>query len=127
MGKGEGTRRAEGRGHPIVRGDGSEVLVVEVVQLTNKKVDVVRGECVVLLQIIESDERESSREIPPKNMKGRAGVLGRANDMHHRGVKREHWRDMNLNYDQGVVMYFRTPLKVMECTDKEGGSSKASV
>ena len=44
MGKGEGARRAKRRGHPIVRGDRSKVSVVEVVQLTNKKVDVVRGE-----------------------------------------------------------------------------------
>ena len=44
MGKGKGVRRVKGRGHPIVWGDGSEVSNVEVVQLANKKVDVVRGE-----------------------------------------------------------------------------------
>ena len=127
MGKGEGARRAKGRGHPIIRGDRSEVSGVEVVQLANKKVNVVRGEQVVFLQIVESNKGKGSREIPPKNVKRRARVLGRANDMHHRGVKREGGRNMNLNYDQGVMMHFRAPLKVMECTNKEGGCSKTGV
>ena len=127
MGKGEGARRAKGRGHSVVRGDGSKALGVEVVQLANKKVDVVRGESVVLLQIIEGNEGEGGREIPPKNMKRGARVLGRANDMHHQGVKREGWRNVNLDYNQGVMMHLRTPLKVVECTNKKGGSGKTGV
>ena len=43
VGKSEGTRRAKRGGHPIVRGDGSKVPGVEVVQLTNKKVNFIRG------------------------------------------------------------------------------------
>ena len=99
MGKGESVRRAKGRGHPIVWGDGSEVSDVEVVQLANKKVDIVRRERIVLLQIVESDEGESSRKIPPKDMNGGARVLRRANDMHHRGVEGKGWGNMDLNND----------------------------
>ena len=79
------------------------------------------------MKIVESDEGKSSWEIPPKNMEGRARVLGRANNMHHRGVKREGWRNVNLNYNQGVVMHLRMPLKVVERTNKKGGSSKTGV
>ena len=79
------------------------------------------------MQVIESDEGESCREIPPKDMKRRARVLRGMNDMHHRGVKTEGWRNMNLNYDQGVMMDGRTPLKVVERTDQERGCSEAGV
>ena len=79
------------------------------------------------MKIIESDEGKSSWEIPPENMERRARVLGGANNMHHRGVKREGWGNVNLNYNQGIVMYFRTPLKVMERTNKERGCSKTGV
>ena len=104
MRKGEGVRRLKGRGHPIVGGDGSEVPGVEVVQLTNKKIDIVRGEGVVLLQIIKRDKREGSRKILPKDMNGGAGVLRRSNDMHHRGVKGKGRGDVNLNNNQGIVV-----------------------
>ena len=60
-------------------------------------------------------------------MKRGARVLGGVNNVHHRGVKREGRGNMNLNNDQGVVMNFRTPLKVMECTNKERGCSKTGV
>ena len=127
MGKGESTRGTKGRSHPIVWGDGSEVSSVEVVQLANKKVDVVRRERIVLLQIVESDEGKGSREVPPKDMNGGARVLRGANDMHHRGVERKGWGNMNLDDNQGIVMNFRTPLKVMKCTNKERGSSETCV
>ena len=42
MGKGEGTRRAKGRGDSVVRSDGPEVTSMEIVELTNEKVNVVR-------------------------------------------------------------------------------------
>ena len=42
MGKGEGTRRAKGRGDSVVRGDGPKVVSMEVVELTNEKVNIVR-------------------------------------------------------------------------------------
>ena len=127
MREGESTRRAEGGSHPIVWGDGSEVSGVEVVQLANKKVDVVRGEGIVLLQIVESDERESSGEIPPKNMNGGARVLRGTNNMHHWGVEGKGWGNMNLNNDQGVMMNFGAPLKVMKRTNKERGCSETCV
>ena len=127
MREGESARRAEGRSHPIVWGDGSEVSGVEVIQLANKKVDVVRGEGIVLLQIVESDERESSRKIPPKNMNGGARVLRGTNDMHRRGVEGKGWENMDLNNDQGVMMNFRAPLKVVKRTNKERGCSETSV
>ena len=79
------------------------------------------------MQVIEGDERKSSREIPPKDMNGGAGVLRGVNDMYHRGVKRKGWGNMNLNNDQGVMMNFRAPLKVMKRTNKERGCSEASV
>ena len=79
------------------------------------------------MQIIESDEGESSREVPPKDMNGRAGVLRGTNDMHHQGVKGKGWGDMYLNDDQGVVMDFGAPLKVMERTNRERGRSKTSI
>ena len=127
MGKSEGARRAKGRSHPIVWGDGSEVSGVEVVQLANKKVNVVRGERIVLLQIVESDEGKGSRKIPPKDVNGGARVLRGANDMHHWGVERKGWGDVNLNNDQGVVMNLRTPLKVMKRANKERGSCETCV
>ena len=116
MRKGESARRAKGRGHSIVWGDGSEVSGVEVVQLANKKVDVVRGEGIVLLQIVESDKGKSSRKIPPKDMNGGARVLRGANDLHHRSVEGKGWGNMDLNNDQGVMMNFRSPLEVVKCT-----------
>ena len=42
MREGESARRAEGRSDPIIRSDGSEVMIMEIVELTNKKVNVVR-------------------------------------------------------------------------------------
>ena len=42
MGKSERARRTKGGSYPLVWGDGSEVSVMEVVQLANEKVDVVR-------------------------------------------------------------------------------------
>ena len=79
------------------------------------------------MQIIESDERKSSGEVPPEDMNGRARVLGRTNDVHHWGVEREGRGDVDLNQDQGVVMDSGTPLKIVECTNQERGSSKACV
>ena len=95
--------------------------------MSNKEVDVVRGKSVVLLQIIKSVKREGSRKIPPEDVDGGAGVLGRANDMHHWGVKGEGRRNMNLNQDQGEMMDRRAPLKVVEHTDEERRPSKTSV
>ena len=66
----------KGGGDLIVRSDGAEESGMEVIQLPNENIDVVRGNRVVLLQIVEGNERESSREIPPKDVDGRAGVLG---------------------------------------------------
>ena len=60
---------------------------MEIVQLPNKEVDIVRGECVVLLKIVKSNKGESSWEVPPKNMKRGARVLGRTNNMHHQVLK----------------------------------------
>ena len=125
--KSEGTRRAKRRSHPIVRGDGYKVSSVEVVQLPNKKVKVVRGEGIVLLQMVESDEGKGSREIPPKDVKRGARILGRTNDMHHQSIERKGWGDMDLDYDQGVMVDSRAPLKVMECTNKKRGHSKTGV
>ena len=79
------------------------------------------------MKIIESDEGKSGWEIPPKDMEGRARVLGRTNNMHHRGVEGESGGNMNLNYDQGVVMDSRTPLKIMKRTNKERRSSETCV
>ena len=42
MGKGESTRRAKGGGDLIVRSDGPKVVSMEVVELTNEKVNIVR-------------------------------------------------------------------------------------
>ena len=42
MGKGKSTRRVKRRGDLVVRGDGPKVVSVEVVELPNEKVDVVR-------------------------------------------------------------------------------------
>ena len=55
MRESEGTRGMKG-GDSVVGGDGAEVPSMEIVQLPNKEIDVVRGECVVLLKIIESNE-----------------------------------------------------------------------
>ena len=127
MREGESTRRAEGRGDSIVGGDRPKVAIMEIVELTNEKVNVVRGEGIVLVEVVESDEGKSGWKVPPKNMNGRTGVLGRANNMHHRGVKGEGGGNVNLNYNQRVVMDLRPPLKVMECTDKKGGSGETGV
>ena len=90
-------RRVKGRGNTVVGGDRPKVVGMEVVELSNEKINVVRREGVVLLQIIESDKGKSSGKIPPKDVNGGAGVLRGANDMHHRGVKGESRRDMNLH------------------------------
>ena len=58
------------------------------------------------MEIVESNEGKSGRKVPPKDMNGGARVLRRANNVHHRGVKREGRGNMNLNNDQGVVMDF---------------------
>ena len=79
------------------------------------------------MKIVESDERKSGWKIPPKNMDGRARVLGRANDVHHRGVKGKGGGNVDLNYNQRVMMDLRAPLKIMKCTNKERGSSEACV
>ena len=79
------------------------------------------------MQIVESDEGKSSRKIPPKDMNGGARVLRGANDMHYRDVEGKGRGNMDLNNDQGVVMNFRTPLKVVERTNKEMGCSETSV
>ena len=79
------------------------------------------------MKIVESDEGKSGRKIPPKDMNGRTRVLGRANDVHHRGIKGEGGGDVDLNNDQRVMMNLRTPLKVMKRTNKERGSSKTCV
>ena len=42
MREGESTRRVKRGGNSIVRGDGPEVASMEVVELTNEKVNVVR-------------------------------------------------------------------------------------
>ena len=76
-------RRAKRRGHSVVWSDRPKVAGVKIVELANKEVDVVRGELVVLLQVIESDDWKSGWKIPPKNVNRRAGVLGRMNDMHY--------------------------------------------
>ena len=89
--------RAEGRGDLVVGSDRPKVAGVEIVQLPNKKVYVVRGEGIVLLQIIKNIEGESSRKIPPKDMNRRAGVLRRTNNMHHWGVKGKGQRGMDLD------------------------------
>ena len=49
------------------------------------------------MKIAESNEGKSGWKIPPKNMDGRAGVLGRANDVHHWSVKGKGGGDVNLN------------------------------
>ena len=99
MGKSESSRGTERRGDLIVGGDWTEVPSVEVVQLSNKKVNVIRGKSVVLLQIIKGNNGESSREVPPKDVNRRAGVLGRTNDVYYWKIEREGWGNMNLNDD----------------------------
>ena len=44
MGKGESTRRTERRGNLVVGSDRAEVPGMEVVQLPNEKIDIVRGD-----------------------------------------------------------------------------------
>ena len=83
MGKSEGTRRAKRGGDSVVGSDGAEVPCMEIVQLPNEEVDVVRGECIVLLEIVKSNEGKSSWEVPPKDVERRTRVVGRTNDMHH--------------------------------------------
>ena len=97
MRESEGARRTKGGGNLIVGSDRAEVPGMEVVELPNKEIDVVRGEGVVLLEIIQSNERESGWKIPPKNMDGWARVLGGTNDVHYWGVKGKGRRDVNLN------------------------------
>ena len=118
---------AKGRGDLVVGGDRPKVAGVEVVELSNEKVDIFRGEGVVLLQVIKSNKGKGSREIPPKDVKRGARVLGGTNNMHHWDVERKGRRDMDLNYNQGVMMDSRAPLKVVEHTDKKRGCSKTSV
>ena len=65
--------------------------------MPNKEVDVVRGKSVVLLQIIKSVKREGSRKIPPEDVDGGTGVLGRMNDVHYWGIGGEGRRNMNLD------------------------------
>ena len=60
-------------------------------------------------------------------MNGGARVLGRVHDMHHRGIEREGWGDMNLNYYQGETVEVGSPLKVMESTNEERRRSETSV
>ena len=60
-------------------------------------------------------------------MNRRAGVLGRANDVHHRGVEGKSGGNVDLNNNQRVMMHFRTPLKIMKCANKEGGGSETCV
>ena len=127
MREGESARRAKRGGDSVVRGDGPKVASMEVVELTNKKVNVVRREGVVLLKIVESNEGKSVWKVPPKNMNGRTRVLGRANDVHHRGVKGKGGGNVDLDDDQRVVMDLRTPLKIMKCTNEERRSSKTCV
>ena len=79
------------------------------------------------MEIVEGDEGKSGWKVPPKNMKRRARVLGGANNLHHQGVEREGWGNMNLNYDQGVMMDSRTPLKIMKRTNEERRGSKTCV
>ena len=79
------------------------------------------------MKIVESDEGKSGQKVPPKDMNRRTRVLGRTNDMHHRGVKGKGGGDVDLNDNQRVMMDLRTPLKIMKCTNKERGSSKTCV
>ena len=111
----------------IVGSDWVEASGMEVVQLPNEEINVVRGNEIVLLQIIESRGRESCREVPPKDMNGRAGVLGGAHNMHHRSVKRKGRGNVNLNYNQRETVELRSPLEVMESTDEKRRCSKTSV
>ena len=127
MRKRESARGVKRRGHLVVWSDGPKVTSVKIVELTNKKIDVVRGELIVLLQIIESDDGESGREVPPEDVNRRAGVLGRTNDVHYWSVKGEGWRNVNLYDNQGVVMDSGMPLKVMKGTDEEQRSSEYGV
>ena len=89
MRKSESTWRAKGGSDLVVGGDWAEVPCVEVVDLPNEMIDVVRRKRVVLLQIIEGNEGESGWKVPPMDMNGRTGVLGREINMHHRGVEGE--------------------------------------
>ena len=97
MRESESARRAKGGGDSIVGGDRPEVPRMKVVELANKKINVVRRERIVLLKIIESDEGEGGRKIPPKDMNGRTGVLGGTNNVHHWGVKRKGGGDVDLD------------------------------
>ena len=90
-------RGTKGRSDLVVGGDRTEVPGVEIIKLPNKEVDIVRGESVVFLKIVESDKRKSSGEVPPENMNRGAGVLGRTNNVYHRGIKGEGRRNMDLD------------------------------
>ena len=79
------------------------------------------------MKVIKGNKREGSGEIPPENMNGRAGVLGRGYNMNYGILEGKGRRNMNLNNNQGVTMKNGTPLKVMECTGEKGGCSEASV
>ena len=95
MGESESTRGTKGRSDLVVGGDRAEVPGMEVIQLPNKKVDIVRGDQVILLQIIKGRRGEGCRKIPPENVDRGARVLRRAHDMHCQGVEEKGWRDMN--------------------------------
>ena len=124
MGKSERTRWAERRGDLVVWSDGTKVVGVEVVQLPNKEVNVVWRYQVVLLKIIQSDERKSHREIPPEDVNGRARVLGGSNDMNDGILKGKGRGNVDMNNDQGVAVKSGAPLKVMKCTKEKGGAVK---
>ena len=63
MGKGKGSRRSKRGGDLVVGSDGAKELSMEIVQLPNKKVDVVRGDRIVLLQIIKGRRGDEGRVV----------------------------------------------------------------
>ena len=65
--------------------------------MPNEKVDVVRGDRVVLLQIVKGKRGESCREVPTEDVDRGARVLRGAHNMHYWSVKGKGWRDINLN------------------------------
>ena len=78
------------RGSNLVIGrNGTKVMDVEIIQLPNKKVDVVWGNRIVLLEVIEGNKRKGSRKIPPEDVNGGARVLGRCYDVNDRVLKGE--------------------------------------
>ena len=56
-------RRAKRGGYSVVWSNRPEVAGVKIVELANKEIDVVRGELVVLLQVIKSDDWKSGWKI----------------------------------------------------------------